>query len=102
MPAREQHVERLLGKKVRDVDGQVVGRLEEFHVDVVDAEHVVTEFLIGPAAALQRIGVFITQLPFFSRIPLRTKEYCVPWTLMDLGDLDRPSVRARRDELERV
>jgi len=102
MPARELHVERLLGKKVRDADGQVVGRLEEFHVELVEAEHVVTEFLIGPAAALQRIGVFITQLPFFSRIPLRTKEYCVPWTLMDLGDPDRPSVRARRDELERV
>lgn len=102
MPARELHLEQLLGKKVRDVDGQVVGRLEEFHVEVVDGEHVVTEFLIGPAAALKRVGVFFTQLPFFSHIPFRTKEYCVAWTLMELSDPERPSVRARGDELRRA
>jgi len=100
MASNEIHVEQLLGKKVRDADGRVVGRLEEFHVEAVDGEHVVTEFLIGPAAALQRVGVFLKQLPFFRFIP--KKEYCVSWTLMDFSDPDRPNVRARRDELKRV
>jgi hypothetical protein len=102
MATQELHVEQLLGKKVRDADGRVVGRLEEFHVEVVDGEHVVTEFLIGPAAALQRIGGFLTQLPFFRFIPVPKKEYCVSWTLMDFTDPHRPNVRVRRDELKRV
>jgi sporulation protein YlmC with PRC-barrel domain len=102
METRELHVEQLLGKKVRDTDGRVVGRLEEFHVEVVDGEHVVTEFLIGPAAALARVGIFLTQLPFFGYVPMPKKEYCVSWTLMDLTDPDRPAVRARRDELRRA
>jgi sporulation protein YlmC with PRC-barrel domain len=102
MTARELHVEQLLGKKVRDVDGQIVGRLEEFHLEVVDDEHVVTEFLLGPAAAVRRVGVFLTQLPLFRFIPMRKKEYCISWTLIDFSDPDRPSVRARRDDLKRV
>ena len=102
MPTAELHVEQLLGKKVRDRDSRVVGRLEEFHVEVVDGEHVVTEFLIGPAAVLQRIGVFLAQLPILRFIPMTKKEYCVPWALMDFSNPDQPNVRARRDDLKRV
>jgi sporulation protein YlmC with PRC-barrel domain len=102
METRELQVEQLLGKKVRDTDGRVVGRLEEFHVEVVDGEHVVTEFLIGPAAALALVGIFLTQLPFFGYVPMPKKEYCVSWTLMDLTNPDRPTVRARRNELRRA
>ena len=108
METRELHVgiekntRRITSAKVRDADGRIVGRLEEFHVEVVDGEHVVTEFLIGPAAALARVGVFLTQLPILGSIPMPKKEYCVSWTLMDLTDPDRPTVRARRDELRRA
>jgi len=38
----EAHVEHLLGRQVRDIDGRVVGRLEELRVEVVDGEYVVT------------------------------------------------------------
>jgi hypothetical protein len=102
METRELHVQQLLGKKVSDTDGRVDGLLEEFHVEVVDGEHVVTEFLIGPAAALARVGIFLTQLPFFGYVPMPKKEYCVSWTLMDLTNPDRPTVRARRNELRRA
>ena len=33
MQVREAHVERMLGKKVHDVNGDVVGRLEEMIAD---------------------------------------------------------------------
>lgn len=99
MPGTEVHVEQLLGKRVRDTDGRVVGRLEEFHVEREDDEDVVTEFLIGPAALWQRIGGFVIQLPYFRFIPLPRHEYCVPWKLMDLSDPEAPRVLARRDEL---
>jgi sporulation protein YlmC with PRC-barrel domain len=99
MRVTEVHVEKLLGKRVRDADGRVVGRLEEFQVEQEDGEDVVTEFLIGPAALLHRIGGFFTQLPYFRHIPLPRREYCVPWKLMDLSDPEAPRVLARRDEL---
>jgi sporulation protein YlmC with PRC-barrel domain len=99
VPETEVHVEKLLGKRVRDADGRVIGRLEEFHVEREQGEDVVTEFLIGPAALWQRIGGFVTQLPYFRFIPLRRREYCVSWKLMDLSDPEAPRVRARRGEL---
>lgn len=102
MSLSEIHVEKLLGRRVRDVDGHVIGRLEELHVELRDSEHVVTEFLIGPAAALERIGVFLSQMPYFRLLPMPKTEYCVPWELMDLSDLRHPRVRARRDELRKT
>lgn len=102
MQAAEIHVEQLLGRTVNDSEGRVVGRLEEFHVEVVDGEHVVTEFLIGPEALLQRIGGFLLRLPIVGLIPLPKREYCVPWTLVDLADPHHPRLRARRDELPRA
>ena len=98
----EVHVEQLLGKKVHDSEDRLIGRLEEFHIEVVDDEHVVTEFLIGPEALLQRVGGFLLRLPILRLIPMSKREYCVSWTLMDLTDPDRPRVRARRDELRRA
>jgi len=99
MKYHEAHVEHLLGRRVRDVDGQVVGRLEELHVQVVDGEHVVTEYHIGPAALFERAGAFITELPFFRYIPFARKGYRVPWTQVDLSDPHRPRITTRRSEL---
>ena len=99
--ARERHVERLLGRRVRDVDGLVVGRLEELHVHLIDGDPVVTEFHIGPAAALERVGAFVRQLPFFSLIPWQPIMYRVSWADMDLSDERHPRVRKRRDQLDR-
>ena len=42
------HVELLLGTRVRDVDGNVVGRIEEFRVDRDDAR--LQSYLIGASA----------------------------------------------------
>ena len=99
MEYQEAHVEHLLGRQVRDIDGRVVGRLEELRVEVVDGEYVVTEYHVGPAALLERVGRFITQLPFFRYIPFAHKGYRVPWTQFNLSDPRHPRVMARRSEL---
>lgn len=96
----EAHVEHLLGRRVVDVDGRVVGRLEELHAEIVDGETLVTEFHIGAGALLERIGVFVTQLPFFRYIPFTRRMYRVSWQQFDLSDTRRPRVRMRRDDLE--
>ena len=98
----EAHVEHLLGRRVVDLDGRVLGRLEELHAEVVDGETVVTEFHIGAAALLERVGAFVTQLPFLRYIPFSRRMYRVPWQQFDLSDTLHPRVHARRDDLERV
>jgi len=99
MKFTEAHVEHLLGTKVRDSADQVVGRIEEFVVEVVDGEYVVTEFHIGGAALVERMAAFVTQLPFFRLIPFARKGYRVEWQDIDLADPRKPRVRRPRSEL---
>ena len=97
----EVHVERILGRRVRDAEGRVIGRVEELRVDVIDREPVVTEWHLGPQALLERLGGAALRLPFFRRLHRHPKEYRVPWQLMDLSDPDRPRIRcAGRDLME--
>lgn len=83
-PAPEIHVERLLGRKVRDARGKVIGRIEELCVDMVDGLPVVVEFHVGPAALFERIGAFVHLLPFFSLIPWTPTLRRIPWNEIDL------------------
>ncbi|MEO8624540.1 MAG: hypothetical protein ABI625_25890 [bacterium] len=100
--AREVHVERLLGRRVRDENGVVLGRLEEFLIETVDDEPAVTEFHIGTAALIERIGAFFLKLPFIGVLGGTPTEYRVAWNLMDLSDPRRPRVRAAKQQLHRV
>ena len=99
---REVHVERLLGRRVRDFNGAVVGRLEELRCETVGGETVVVEIHIGPAALGERFGGFLFQLPFLRYLPFERWEYRVPWDQVDLGDLDHPRLRCTREQLQRV
>ncbi|MEP6999870.1 MAG: hypothetical protein ABI969_05295 [bacterium] len=100
--AREVHVERLLGRRVRDENGVVLGRIEEFLVETVDGELAVTEFHIGTAALLERTGAIFLQLPLIGALRGTATEYRIAWKLTDLSDPRRPRVRAARHELQRV
>ncbi|HEY4218278.1 MAG TPA: hypothetical protein VGM67_14145 [Gemmatimonadaceae bacterium] len=98
----EVHVEQLLGYRVRDPDGTVLGRLEDFQVEIVDGEAVVTEFHIGGAAIIERIAGFMAELPVIKYLPFGVTEYRVRWQDVDLSDGRRPRVRVRKSELTRV
>jgi len=92
MDIREAHVEQLLGCRVRDERGRVIGRIEEMIVEVVDDEYVVTEFHLGTAALVERITGFVRQLPFFNFIPGAKRPIRVGWKEMDLSDPSKPIV----------
>jgi hypothetical protein len=98
----EVHVERLLGRRVRDTDGAVVGRIEELRAEPVDGELVVMEFHLGPAALLERMGRFALKLPFLALLPIPKWEYRVGWSFIDLADADRPVLRCSRRDLRRT
>jgi hypothetical protein len=48
--AAELHLEQLLGARVRDVRGDVAGRIEEYMVEAINGEWVITEYHLGTAA----------------------------------------------------
>lgn len=102
MKLHEAHVERMLGKKVHDVNGDVIGRLEEMIVEVIDGEPVVAEFHIGPAAMLERIGGFFNDMPYFRLLPFPKWEYRVDWRRMDLSEPSKPRVNVPKAALRRA
>lgn len=101
-PIRELHVERLLGRRVRDIDGVVVGRIEELRADEIDGETVVTEIHLGAVGIWERLGGFALQLPFVRFLPIRKYEQRLPWSLFDVSDPDHPRVVERRANLHRL
>ena len=97
---QERHAEHLVGRRGRDPNGEVVGRLEEMIVEIVDGEPVVTEFHFGTAAMLERIAGFMLQLPFFSLLPRPRRLYRVRWDQVDFTDPRHPRILVPKRELE--
>jgi sporulation protein YlmC with PRC-barrel domain len=104
MSARECRVELLIGRRVADANGEVVGRLEEIVADYVDDEYVVREFHVGAYAALERLGTGMlgrSLLRLIGGDRIYTG-YIVPWRQMDLSDPEHPRVMVARADLPRI
>ena len=104
MPIRECRVELLLGRRVRDANGEVVGRLEEIVADYVDDEFVVREFHVGAFAILERLDGGrlrrgLLRLIGGDRV---YDGYVVPWEHMDLTDPEHPRATVAKSELRRI
>ena len=96
----EIHVELLLGTKVRDADGEDVGRIQEFRVERDGNACLVDTYLIGASALIERLSAWTLVRPI--RRSLYSRKlftlYQVPWHDMDLSDPRQPRLRiARRD-----
>jgi sporulation protein YlmC with PRC-barrel domain len=81
---RHVRVESLFGRKVRDANGKVIGRIESIHAKWTGegTDCVVEEYRVGAAALLERFG-----------ISHRFKPLCIPWDQMDLSDPERPRLK---------
>jgi sporulation protein YlmC with PRC-barrel domain len=93
-------VELLIGRKVRDSEGQSVGRIEEFRVERQHNALLVEAYLIGASAVIDRLSAWTLVRPI-GRL-LRTRHvfrvYEVRWQDMDLSDPSQPRLRiAKRD-----
>jgi sporulation protein YlmC with PRC-barrel domain len=86
-PPRELHLELLIGQRVFDPHGKVVGRLEEVPVDERDGECVVREFHVGAYAMFERLmggpvgGSLLRLLGRRAYTPL-----VIPWEMLDLSN----------------
>lgn len=97
-PERERRIERLVGMRVFDREGHVVGRLEEMRAEKEGAHYVVTEWHIGPAALFERLSV----RHFGVNRSGRVNGYIARWDQLDLEDPARLVLTCRREDLRVV
>ena len=103
-PPRELHLELLIGRKVYDPAGKVVGRLEEVRVEERDGGHVVSEFHVGKYALFERLmggPVGRSLLRLLGRGRVHTA-LAIPWEILDLGNPRRPRISRPATELLEV
>jgi hypothetical protein len=89
-------LDMLMGHRVRDVEGRVVGRLEEVRLEKQGGDWVAVEFHMGTGAALERFSASVFGLPGTAQ-----RGFAARWDQMDWTYAATPRVRCRRDELRR-
>lgn len=104
MSVTECRAELLIGRRVVDPDGEVVGRLEEIIAEYVDGEYIVREYHIGAFAVFERLsagrlGRGLLRLLGGKHV---YDGYVVPWQRMDLSDPEQPRVTVAKAELRRI
>lgn len=104
MSATEVHLERLLGRKVKDADGKSAGSIEEIAVDDSSGEWLVTEYITGPVGALERLSAYGPGLRLLDLLGAAKSPngYRIPWDKLDLSDPLRPRLRCRVSDLKRA
>lgn len=97
----EINVEHLLGRKVVDIDGNDVGRIEEFRVERDGKKCLVEAYLIGASAVIQRLSAWTLVRPVNRMLHGRGfySIYRVPWQDMDLSDPHHPRLRTSKRDL---
>ena len=93
----EIRLDRLLGREVLAGNSRPIGRLEEFRADVRNGECVITEYVMGPAALLERLDLNVRLL--FA--PLQ-RGYVARWDQLDISDELRPRLTCPVSELQKL
>lgn len=102
MAHSEIHLEMLLSKRVVDLEGKPFGRIEEVRAEKLGNEWFVQEYLIGPAAILERLSAWSIGLKILHLLGARKiySGYRVPWDKLDLTDPLKPRLLCNLHELK--
>lgn len=97
----ELNAELLIGRKVCDVDGEEVGRIEEFEIERDGKACLLDAYRIGASAVIDRLSAWSLIRPIgkFLRARRIFIVYRVPWQEMDLSDPDHPKLRISKSDL---
>ena len=87
MANREVHLELLLGHKVYDSEGELVGRIEEVVAHRQGDEWVVEEYWVGSSALFYRLSARGAARALLSLFVSKEQApgYRVPWDKLDLS-----------------
>ncbi|QSJ20571.1 hypothetical protein JYQ62_00215 [Nostoc sp. UHCC 0702] len=91
-----------MGKSVLDLTGRAIGRIEEVRAEQQGEEWIVKEYLIGYAAALERLSAWTIGLKILHLLGAYKIQggYTVPWDKLDLTDPDKPRLLCSLNELK--
>jgi sporulation protein YlmC with PRC-barrel domain len=99
----EIRLELLIGRKVHDVNGEKVGRIEEIRGEKRAKDCLVESYLVGASALIERLAAWKLVRPIRGVLPKSVYSiYRIPWEEMDLSDPHRPRLRIAKDELRRI
>jgi hypothetical protein len=93
----ELRVDRLLGRDVVDGNNRPIGRLQEFRAVKHGTGWVISEYVIGPAALLERLGVSARRL-FGVHVAGRVAR----WDQLDISDEHHPRLTCPVNELREL
>ncbi|HVT88441.1 MAG TPA: hypothetical protein VHD56_06280 [Tepidisphaeraceae bacterium] len=104
MKIRIIHLDRLLSRKVFDIDGICAGRIEEAVTRTQAGEHFVEEFLLGRGGLFERLSIPHVALKFVRLLGARGRlaSHRVKWEQMDLSDPTHPRLRCRINQLTEI
>jgi sporulation protein YlmC with PRC-barrel domain len=95
--SRGLRLDRLVGREVYTANGRRLGRLEEFRAERRGTNWIITEYVVGTAGVLERLGLGVRLILGFSR----RHGYVVGWDQLDLTDADRPRLTCSVADLRR-
>ena len=99
----EVKLELLLGRRVVDINGQRVGRIEEVLADRDGDELLVTHYLVGRYGLFERFSIYHIGMGLLRYLGSRAQSanpHRVPWDKMDLSDARHPRLTCSIDELK--
>ncbi|HJT17102.1 MAG TPA: hypothetical protein VJ853_06935 [Thermoanaerobaculia bacterium] len=93
------HLELINGRRVRDTNGKVVGRIGEIVARLHGHDYLIEEYHLGPAAWLEHLGISSARIIGWHHggEPLK-----VPWQQLDLSDPQNLRLRCTLDELKKM
>lgn len=104
MTTKELNLELLLGKCVIDANGDRVGRIEEIRAEQQDNEWIVTEYLVGINAVVERLSAWNLGTSFLRMFGARklNHSYRIPWDKLNLSDPHHPRLLCTTEELKQI
>jgi hypothetical protein len=90
-------LDRLVGREVHTANNRRLGRLEEFRAERRGDAWFISEYVVGTAGLLERLGLGVRLLLGLKR----AGGYVVRWDQLDLTNPDRPRLTCSVENLRR-
>jgi hypothetical protein len=92
------HLDRLIGREILTRSNRRLGRLEECRAERSGNRWVITEWVIGSAGLLERLGFGVRMI-----LGLHTgRSFVARWDQVDITDPERPRLTCSVDELRKA